>query len=158
MFKPIQILFISLFLYTSLAFGQSVKYAGEYIYGASPEQGATGLASIYPDTDSTLLIYLELSRGAPNYHSGALLGKLVINSSGQASYINIDKKNFLNCHLEFTFKNKNLTISTKEGFDDCGFGYGVFADAEYTKKRHKKPKYFIDRVGEKTLFKNLIIE
>ena len=156
--KAIQLFFFLFSLFSSLAFGQSVKYAGKYLFGTSPEEGATGLASIHPDTDSTLLIYLELSRGAPNYHSGALIGKLDINTPGQATYINIDKKNFLNCHLEFTFKNKKLSISTKEGFDDCGFGYGVFADAEYKKKRHKKPLFFIDRVGEKTFFKDLIIE
>ena len=155
MIKFIQIL---IFFCSSLAFGQGVKYAGEYTFGTSPEKGPTGLASIYPESDSTLLVYLELSRGAPNYHSGALIGRLVINTKGNATYIQINKQNLINCRLDFAFNRKNLTISTKEGSDNCGFGYGVMADSQYKKKRNKKPVYFIDRVGEKTFFKNLKLE
>jgi len=150
--RKTQILFLLCAFFISC---QQIKYAGEYSFGTSPEEGRTGGVYIYPDTDSTLLFYLELSRGAPSYNSGAISGQLMITSPGQASITRIDTENLLNCGLIFIFEKQKLTISTVDGHKDCGFGYAVYADGKYEKKSDSIPLYFIDRTGEKTFFKDL---
>jgi hypothetical protein len=49
----------------------TAKYLGIYSYGDDVEKGKTGTVFIYPETDSTILFYIDLNRGAPSYNMGS---------------------------------------------------------------------------------------
>src|SRR5258707_15733728 len=88
-----QLLTIGVILFSILSYGQkprnkaskliTVKYAGTYSYGADIEKGRVGNISISPETDTTILFYVDVNRGAPSYNMGALYGRVkIINGRG----------------------------------------------------------------------------
>ena len=137
------------------SYGQDVDYAGTYTYGASPDKGRTGVIYVYPDSDSTLLFYLELNRGAPSYNSGAITGQMNIYSPGKANFTMIKETDFINCSMNFWFTNDSLFIRTNDKADECGYGYGIHSYGDFKRTNKEKPEFFIERNGEKTWFKSL---
>ncbi len=139
----------------SSAYGQDIVYGGTYTYGTTPDNGRTGVIYIYPNSDSTLLFYLELNRGAPSYNSGAIVGQMNIYSLGEADFTMIKENDFINCSMNFWFNNDSLFIRTNDQADDCGYGHAVYSHGDFKKTKKEIPEYFVDRSGEKTWFKDL---
>ena len=54
------------------------KYAGIYSFGQDVEKMPVGNLTIYPETDSTILFYIDICRGAPSYNLGQHYGRLLI--------------------------------------------------------------------------------
>jgi hypothetical protein len=156
----ILLLFIFLFL-TSILYSQSnsgkspkilatEKYEGLYSFGVSPEKGA-GQVTIYPESDSTVLFFIDICRGDPDLSLGQKYARLKI-QNGQGIYCASDS--FENCKWQVTIRNKVLTIKTIGAAYNCGFGYGVGADHIYKQKDNRKHEYFIDQDGREIYFKN----
>ncbi len=112
------------------------------------------MAYIYAETDSTILFYLDMNRGAPSYNMGAIYGRVLI-KKGRGIFISSIEGYKKSCELSFQFMTGKLTVNTINDNDDCGFGYGVFADGKFRKITNKNPQYFLDMTGEKQYFKNL---
>lgn len=107
------------------------------------------LLKIHAKESGSLLFYLEVGRGAPDYNSGSLYGKLTYNSKTD-HYEYIPKNTTDDCKLVFIKTGKTIIIKTVAG--DCPFGYGVEADGKYLVIDHINPKFFIDRKGRKIYF------
>lgn len=149
---------IFLFLFSSfLVRSQSNEFAGSYAMGELPEQRG-GLLYLFPNSDSTLLFYIELGRGAPSYGSGAMVGEINLTSSNSWKFNKPDTSLDLSCELSFIFYTDSLKVSTANGSDECGYGFGVYSDGMYARTSRDIPTYFIDRLGKKTDFKDLDIE
>lgn len=126
------------------------KYQGDYSWGNKPEYGS-GSVIIYPETDSTVLFYIDICRGLPDLNMGSLYGRLKI-KNGHGIY---SSTLFGKCMWQVIINNKTLVISTLNNCEDCGFGYGVFADHKYERKNRKKPKYFENGEGTKIYFNQI---
>jgi hypothetical protein len=129
--------------------------AGEYAYGKDAEKGRVGLIYIYAKTDSTILLYLDLNRGAPSYNMGSIWGEAVV-KKGNALFSASLEGNKKSCSFNLMFKDDRVIIQTTNDQDDCDFGYGVLADGTFIRRSKKQPQYFIDATGEKIYFKNLL--
>lgn len=142
---------ISVFAQTKKnSLGTSI-YAGVYEYGDNIEKEPIGSVRIYPETDSTILFFIDVNRGAPSYNMGQLYGRLKVKNNTGVFYLNsADKKS---CKFNCQFKEALLIISTIEDQDECGFGYGVFVDGVFKRKSRKIPAYFFDATGTKFYFK-----
>lgn len=143
------------FLVAGIAYGQDVEYAGTYTYGTTPDSGRTGVIYVYPNSDTTLLFYLELNRGAPSYNSGAIVGQMNIYRPGEADFSMIKENDLINCSMNLWFTNDSLFIRTNDKADDCGYGHAVYSRGDFKRTNKQKPEFFIDRSGEKTWFKEL---
>jgi hypothetical protein len=141
--------------FSAFGYCQSNYFGGTYAYGNSAEIGPIGILYIYPKTDTALLFYLDLNIGPPSNNSGSLLGLLTINHKQEADFIEIDEFEFVNCSLQFIFKNNLVLIKTINDRFQCGFGHSVFADGSYEKIKFEMPEFFIDGTGEKVFFKEL---
>jgi hypothetical protein len=134
---------------------QNINYGGVYAYGTHPDSGRTGVISVFPDSDSMLLFYLELNRGAPSYNSGAIAGQMKVYGPGEADFTMVQKENFINCSINFWFTNDSLYIRTNDLADECGYGYGVFSDGDFKLKDSIRPTFYVNRAGEKKYFSKL---
>ena len=89
---------------------------------------------MFPETDSTLLFYIDLNKGAPSYSMGALYARIKMQGDIGIFY---KKDNYSEegCKWLFTFSGSTLTIKTLDGQYSCGFGHGVFGDGIFKKKK-----------------------
>ncbi|MFY0651855.1 MAG: hypothetical protein JXQ96_07470 [Cyclobacteriaceae bacterium] len=113
----------------------------------------SGQLLAYPETDSTALIYIYVTRGAPSYNSGSLYARMITNSSG--TYLNIVNDD-LNCQLELKIQANYITITTEK--QECGFGYGVVADGTFKLKNSETPEFFETMEGTKVYFSKIAPE
>lgn len=127
------------------------KYSGTFNYGADVEKGRMGTILIYPETDTTVLFYINLNRGAPSYNMGSLYGRVILENGAGTFYTKFDKADN-GCKWTFDFVKDSLTIKTIAGYYDCGFGNAVYADGVYTKQSYRLLEYFEDMEGEKVYF------
>jgi hypothetical protein len=148
-----------LILFSFTAYGQTEslqfqtkKYAGTFSY-AKGKNSATGTVLIYPESDSTVLFYIDISRGAPAYNMGSLYGRLKI-INGQGTYASKDQ----GCQWTIQFSNDKLTIGTVQEFYDCGFGNGVVVDGSFGQTSKKVPDHFVNQEGTKYFFKTMTPE
>jgi len=121
------------------------KYAGEYGYGSDPDSGAIGFVSVYPESDSTVLFYLDLCKGAPSYNLGNIYGRLVLKSDSTI----YNYSEYENCKLKLSFYDDRLIINEVDS--DCFFN-GVSAGGTYQKTSDSTDKYFIGTADDTTYF------
>ena len=122
-----KLLILVIFLIIDIAcFGQSIikrkllteKYSGDYYVGTDIEKERIGSIIIYPETDSTVLFYVALNRGAPSYNMGSLYGRIVI-KNGIGEFCKKTSSLTTGCQLSFVFESKVLKIRTIDHKDDC---------------------------------------
>ena len=129
---------------------RTTKYAGVY----KAKKGSIGSVTVYRETDSTVLFYIDIYQGAPSYNQGQLYDRLKI-KDGEGTYFSTDsdctdeKKG---CKWQMTIKKQILTIKTLENCYECGFGANVIGDNQYTLKNSKIPQFFIDGSNNKIFF------
>lgn len=151
--KRINIFFIlnaTAILFTMLCSPASAQMHGNYAVANGKKAGSGyKMLKIHAKRSGTLTFYLEAGRGAPDYNSGSLYGKLTHNNkTGNYEYLPRNKKG--GCKLIFIKLKTSITIKTTSG--DCGFGYGVSANGKYLLIDHNNPKNFVNRKGNKTYF------
>ena len=63
-----------------IGLGQDLEntISGSYSFGISPDSGRTGHLDIYMETDSSIIFCFNLSRGAPSYNMGYLVGRAIV--------------------------------------------------------------------------------
>jgi len=130
----------------------TTKYSGFYSYGTDVEKGRIGTIFIYHETDTTILFYIDLNRGAPSYNMGSLYGRVKITSDTGLFYSKFAYAD-MGCKWIFHFTKNSLTIKTVDEQDYCGFGHAVFADGEFKRKSNKSEDFFENMEGEKIYFK-----
>jgi len=156
-----QLILISLLLSCANMYGQTKvgsahhlltsKYAGIYGYGKDAEKERVGSITLFPETDSTMLFYIDLNRGAPSYNMGSLYGRLKIKDSIGLFYRASEYIRNEYCKWLFTFSKNKLVIKTIDGQYSCDFGYAVVGDGEFRKEGNSQPDFFIDP-EEKTIY------
>lgn len=130
---------------------ETAKYAGVYKYGDNPENGPTGQITVFPESDDTILFFMDISRGAPSYNMGNLYDRVKIKSDKGTYYTKFEYSESP-CNFSLSFSDNKLTIRTKKNGYDCGFGGNVTADGEYFKVENAEFDSFIDMTGEKYFF------
>ena len=131
----------------------TAKYAGVYGYGTVPQKGSVGFVSVYPETDSSILFYIELNRGAPSYNMGYLYGRVkILDGLGMFHTMSFEYEN-KGCRWSFHFTKDKLTIKTENEERECGFGGNVNADGDYKRKSYVSKEYFVDSDQKKIFFK-----
>ncbi len=131
-------------------------YAGKYSFGTHPDSGATGVIQLYPLSDTSLLFYLDVNRGAPSYNMGAMLGEINVHN-GTAIY-SLKEGDYIDCQLNISFNADTLSITSPDGKSACGFGYGVYPDGKYLLQSHVLPKFFLTGEGDSIFFDGLTME
>ncbi len=127
------------------------KYAGVYSYGKNHKRG-TGRITIYPETDSTILFYIEANRGAPSYSNGTMYQRLKV-TNDTANFLMKKDYQVMRCQWALKFRNTYLTIETVDGMGECEFGHGVIADGKYLRLSSKSPGSFVTMDGNRVFFK-----
>lgn len=130
------------------------KYSGVYAYRIG-EDGPMGTILVYPNSDTSYLFYMDLSRGAPSYNMGARFGEVVMR--GDTGFYSVREDEFEDCTFTFLFTEKEVKVITDEAHDDCGFGYGVYADQTYPRTDTLAPTYFINMEGDSFAFNGLTV-
>ena len=131
---------------------KTIKYAGSYYSGdLTIRKGSASFIDIYPETDSTILFYLDLNSGPPSFKVAHLYGRAkIINGIGSLS--SKLPGNSKACMLNFTFPANSLIIKTSQGTNDCAFVPGVTADGTYKKQSPKIPPFFLGPKGDSNYF------
>lgn len=129
-------------------------HAGTYTIGDVRSNKGGASIEVYPESDSTILFYVHIQRGAPSYNLGRLYGRMKV--SGGTGVFNT-KFDYLenSCRWKITITPKALILITMNNQYDCSFGHGVIADGKYKKINGKKPAYFIQGNGEKIYFSKI---
>ncbi len=127
------------------------KYGGTYSFGDNAEKGAVGHISVYPESDSSLLFYLDVNKGAPSYNMGLLFGRMTMNN-GTGTYFKKEDYQKQGCKLQFSFQDNAVAIATAKGFEECEFGHGVVPDNNYAKRSSEIPASYISAEGDTIQF------
>jgi len=138
-------------LLTIVGYQQPSPIQGTYYtdYGKPGTDKPYQCLQIHYVNNNILYFYMEVGRGAPDYNSGALYGKLTFNKRS-SNYEYLPKDTIDDCKLVFVKHKNTIIIHTANG--QCGFGYGVFADGTYILKTKANPIYFYSRTGKKIYF------
>ncbi|RPD45237.1 hypothetical protein DNI29_17750 [Hymenobacter sediminis] len=131
---------------------QTASYAGEYNWGDTTREQAGGTLLVYPETDSTVLLSLDVSNGPPSFNLGQLYRRAVVRGGvGRCSF----KEDYdsLGCRLRLVFAPEQVVIETEQGYDECGFGHSVSADETYRRTSSAVPQQFVNAEGTKISFK-----
>src|SRR5258708_4774879 len=128
------------------------KYAGVYSFGTDIEKSSVGTILIYPETDTTVLFYINLNRGAPSYNMGSLYERVRITNGEGKFYTKFDFAD-KGCRWTFKFLKNSLLIKTVGDQDECGFGAYVFADGDFKQISDKTLEHFENMEGRKVFFK-----
>lgn len=130
----------------------TASYAGEYSWGDSTRKEAGGTLYVYPESDSTVLLALDISNGPPAFHLGNLYRRAVVRRGVGRCAIQ-SEEDMLDCQLRLTFAAQAVVVDTEKGHGECGFGQAVSADGTYRRTSAAVPQYFTDSTGDKTFFK-----
>jgi len=130
---------------------QTASYAGEYNWGDPKRKEAGGTLYVYPESDSTVLVALDVCYGPPAFHLGNLYRRAVVRRGVGHCAIR-SEEDMLDCRLRLAFSPQAVVVETEPGHGECGFGQGVSADETYRRTSAAVPAYFTDATG-KTFFK-----
>lgn len=128
------------------------KYAGFYSFESEEKDGYYRKITIYPESDTTMLFYIDLNRGTPSFNIGSHYGRIVVKGD-TAKYFTKYNYSEIGCGWQFIFEKDSLSISTIDNQNECDFGHAVFADGVYYRKSNKIYAYFEDWHGTKVYFR-----
>lgn len=133
---------------------RTASYAGEYNWGDPKRQQAGGTLTVYPESDSTVLVYFDISNGPPAFHLGALLQRAVVRGGVARCAFKQDYAE-TGCRLTVAFTPQAARVKTEQGYGECGFGQGVSADETYRRTSTAIPQQFVNGEGTAVKFKGL---
>jgi hypothetical protein len=148
-----KLLFVFFLILCATSFGQTTKFIGTYL--RVRDKDTSGGLELYPESDSTVLFFIEDSRGADD-NTGGFVGRMSIRGKDSAVYYHPRKAYDFNCILTFKLKHNSISVETVNDHDDCGNGAGVTNDGIYYLSDRNKQDYFINRADHKIFFKDLI--
>ena len=127
------------------------KYSGIYSFGESVEKGPVGSVTVFAETDTSILFFIDICRGAPSYNLGQRYSRLKI-ENGKGIYFSKYDFDEKGCKWQVTIDDNTLIIKTLEDCYECGFGGNVIADNKFIRKDLTKPEFFTDGHGHKIFF------
>jgi hypothetical protein len=131
---------------------KTARYAGTYRAAYPLAPGGAADLLIYPETDKSLLFYIYLNRGAPSHNMGEMYGRIEIDGQRGFMHRQLDYTD-APCHWELAFgEDGTLSIESRDGQRDCGFGFGVYADHHYKRVSSEVPQSFETLDGRKLHF------
>jgi hypothetical protein len=133
---------------------RTTQYAGEYNWGDPRRKQAGGTLTVYPESDSTVLVYFDISNGPPAFHLGALLQRAVVRGGVARCAFKEDYAE-TGCRLTIAFTPQAASVKTEQGYGECGFGQGVAADETYRRTSTAIPTQFVNDEGTAVKFKGL---
>jgi hypothetical protein len=136
---------------------QTAQYAGEYNWGDAQRQEAGGTLTVYPESDSTVLFYLDVSNGPPAFHLGQLYQRAVVRQGVARCAFKADYDS-AGCRLRISFSPKAAVVETEQGYSECGFGNAVSADETYRRTSTATPQQFENGEGKVVKFKSVTPE
>jgi len=129
----------------------TARFAGTYMFGSAIHKdadekdhdyvGPGGTVLLYPESDSTMLFYMEVEKGEPANAIGRLTGKISLKSNKGIFTMNNPQGNPI-CKLSFQIEKRFLDIRTVDGLNDCGFGPGVRADNRFFRYSGEIPECY----------------
>jgi hypothetical protein len=132
----------------------TTAYAGEYNWGDPTRKQAGGTLTVYPESDSTVLVYFDSSNGPPAFHLGMLLQRAVVRRGTARLSFQNDAED-TGCQLAIAFTPQAAVVKTLKGQDNCDLGAGVYADATYRRTSTAVPQQFVNDEGTAVKFKGL---
>ena len=120
--------------------GLGQEFGGSYSYEINLDSGPRGYLDIYPETDTSFIFCLDISRGAPSYNMGYLVGRAIFKNDNWV-YYNTD--DYSTCSLEFIFYNDIVEISTIDEMNECGYGHGVYSDGTFQRYSLEIPQFYL---------------
>lgn len=106
---------------------------GTYLWGDQEGEGGGGYLAIEKQDDGSLKFELDITNGAPNYHTGTATGTMPLDGN-VATFETTEFDG--DCKITFTFNDNSVEIKQVSGNDfECGFGQGVVAQGTYTKDK-----------------------
>jgi len=129
--------------------------AGEYRWGNQAGDQPGGLLWVYPESDSTVLFYVDANDGPPTYHLAQVLGRAHLRGSA-GTYIAQADGDSRGCRLRFHFAPAAVEVATVPGFtDDCYFGGNFTPDETYRRVSARVPTYVVDGANDTLHFAHL---
>jgi hypothetical protein len=138
----------------------TARFAGTYMFGSAIHKdadeeeddhvGPGGTVLLYPESDSTMLFFLEVEKGEPANAFGRLTGRISLKSNKGIFTLN-NPQGIPICKLSFQIEKRFLDIRTVDGLNDCGFGPGVRADNRFFRYSGEIPECY-EVEGKKTCF------
>jgi hypothetical protein len=133
---------------------RTAPYAGEYNWGDPKRKQAGGTLTVYPESDSTVLVYFDISNGPPAFHLGALLQRAAVRVGVARCAFKEDYAE-TGCRLTIAFTPQAASVKTEPGYGECGFGQGVYADETYRRTSTAIPTQFVNGEGTTVKFSGL---
>lgn len=133
-------------------FAEAGAIGGIYSFGSNPDVEAVGSVTVYPESDTTLLFFLDFTRGAPSYNMGVIAARARLRD-GVWTYMKSEPDELEACEIEFMFNEKFVQLITRQ--TGCSFGANVIVDHVYERKSTLVPEYFIGHEGDTVYFSNL---
>ena len=134
-----------LFVFSFSTFGQNIFPLGTFQrMGINEVQ--TGNLLAYPESDSTVVIFIEVTKGAPSYNSGTIYSRVTRTETAILKLID----EYFDCELEMKIQYNSIVITTKK--ENCGFGHGVSADGTFELTNSEIPEFFENMEGTKIFF------
>ena len=142
----------------------TARFAGTYMFGSAIHKdadeeeddhvGPGGTVLLYPESDSTMLFFLEVEKGEPANAFGRLTGRISLKSNKGIFTLN-NPQGIPICKLSFQIEKRFLDIRTVDGLNDCGFGPGVRADNRFFRYSGEIPECY-EVEGKKTCFEQAL--
>lgn len=145
------IAFTSVIFFSSYVRAESVS-SGTYTNLLAEKGGKVGKLLLHPVENDRFMFSLKLNRGKPSYNSGHLFGELQF--KGAVAIYESSEFKFKNerCVLAFEKNGDLMLIKTVDSNKQCGFGFGVYADGEYSLTSNVVPESYIDTLGNTVKF------
>jgi len=131
------------------------KYAGIYQFGKSVAISSVKSVYVYPESDSTILIYASIYTKAPSLNTGDIYVRIrITNDTGSFYYVDsLTNDNKDTCSFNLKFSKEKLQIVSPDNCE-CHFGHNAFIQGDYKRISKKAPDYFIDMLNRKNYFKS----
>jgi hypothetical protein len=141
----------------------TARFAGTYMFGSAIHKdadeeeddyvGPGGRVLLYPESDSTMLFFMEVEKGEPANAIGRLNGRIILKSNKGIFTLN-NPQGIPICKLSFQIEKRFLDIRTVDGLNNCGFGPGVRADNRFFRYSAEIPECY-EVNGKKSCFEKV---
>ncbi|UOQ72555.1 hypothetical protein [Hymenobacter cellulosilyticus] len=133
----------------------TAQYAGQYWWGKTAGEEPSGLLTVYPESDSTVLFQVDANGGAPAYHLANVLGRATLRGK-TAFYFAKAPEDEKGCRLRIAFTPDAATVASVPGYtQDCLFGGSFTPDGTYQRISRQAPAYVLDSAGDTLRFAKL---
>ncbi len=132
----------------------TAKYAGYYGYGKNVEKEGIGSVIIYPESDTTVLFYLDLNSGPPNRFTRSLYARAkIVNDTATfyTSYLSLPS----DCVWQFRFSKNEIILKKTEPPYRCELDHDFQVEGIFKRQSKKIIEECLSPSGDAINFKML---